>query len=72
MARRFENVGQCAPLSVMAGLDPATQLAHVRAREKLTVVGVNLRLALSLSAAQTRGRWVAGSRPAMTPLGWLR
>jgi hypothetical protein len=41
----------------MAGLDPANQLAHVCAQWKLL---------FGLSAAQTRGHWVAGSSPAMT------
>jgi len=50
----------------MAGLDPATQCAHVRARVKTFSTSTNNMRQQSLVAASTRGRWVAGSSPAMT------
>jgi|GEM_PF-5724055 len=50
-------------MSVMAGLDPATQCAHVGARWKRASFADATE---SFDAAQTRGDWVAGSSPAMT------
>jgi hypothetical protein len=47
----------------MAGLDPATQCAHVRARWRLAFFVEEL---MHFAAAQTRGHLVAGSSPAMT------
>jgi hypothetical protein len=44
----------------MAGLDPATQCAHVGARLRLTAFVDELATELRFTAAQTRGHWVAG------------
>ncbi len=51
------------PNVVMAGLDPATQCAHVGARERLSLI---IAASIRFTAAQTRGHWAAGSSPAMT------
>src|SRR5262249_4946148 len=51
---------------VMAGLDPATQCARLRARKTLRVSFRSWRVLFSRAAAR---RWVAGSSPAMTKLG---
>ena len=54
-------------IPVMAGLEPATQLAARRRGAERLFQRTVLRL-LNLLRAQTRARWVAGSRPAMTIL----
>jgi len=54
---------------VMAGLDPATQRSHVRARERLDGIGNVPRRGRSHSAAPTLGHRVAGAGPARTAWG---
>ena len=53
----------------MAGLDPATQRAHVRARRRRDPNSSCIQSDRKVSTAPTRGGWVAGSSPAMTNLG---
>jgi hypothetical protein len=52
--------------SVMAGLDPASQCAHVRARVKRRAASKSVEV--NPHGAQTRADWVAGSSPAMTAI----
>jgi hypothetical protein len=61
-----KSIRKTTPYYVMAGLDPATQCAHVRARERLDSGGRGDAERNCLSPAHARGLWVAGSSPAMT------
>jgi hypothetical protein len=51
--------------TVMAGLDPATQCAHVRARERVHVPPSR---GPGVLPPRCRANWVAGTRPAMTTI----
>jgi len=53
------------PHSVVAGLDPATQCAHVRARERLQRGPAETR-ERRVFRPRSRGSWVARRSPAMT------